>query len=156
VGDELVIVGHAVLRDYPLRLWHRQQEYTEGLLREFQLIAAGADTAGASTPSRLLSFAELFTTRYAPLLELVNTEREAAFAKGLIKFDSIVPLPQETPDLLRHARQVFREVNEYCRAGDLLTLMPPKDVAALRRWSNVEIERQFRGEEPIPWSGPFT
>lgn len=149
------VTGKAVLKDFPLRIWQRQQEYTHDLLREFQLLVAGHDMGQHEVPHRLLTVADTFVTRYAGLVDALTAERQGALDAGLVKIDSVVPLPPETPDLILEVRKVLAEVEEYCRKGDLLMLAAPSDVASLREWSMEEALRQFRGEPPTPWAGSF-
>lgn len=68
-------VRTAVLKDYPLRIWARQQEYNSDLIREFQLLVAGKGMAQHEVPARLLTVADLFVTRYAGLIDALTTER---------------------------------------------------------------------------------
>jgi len=154
MSDGPEIVGRAVLRDFPLRIWHRQQDHRQELIREFQLLVAPG-TEHHDVPERLLEMAEMFNSRYSALLDAITAERQQAYDAGLTRFDSVVPLPAETPQLIRQAQRVLAEVDDYCRAGELLTLATPPDVLAFREWSTSEILRQYRGEDPIPWTGPF-
>lgn len=58
------VVGEAVLLDYPLRLWDRQQEHTRELLREFTLMLAGVRSGSThSPPQRLVDLAGSASTR---------------------------------------------------------------------------------------------
>ena len=69
--------------------------------------------------------------------------------------DSVVPLPAETMEIIPAAMAMLREVDDYCRSGELLTLATPADVAALLAWSTGEMMAQFQGAEPTPWDGPL-
>ena len=64
------VIGSAVLRDYPLRLWLRQQEHTDAVLREFSLLLGGHESGAtdASPPQQLLALAEMVTTRFGALV----------------------------------------------------------------------------------------
>lgn len=156
MSDTPNIVGQAVLRDYPLRLWLRQQEHTDAVIREFQLLVgghqAGADT---SAPAQLVQLAEMFTKRFGGLISAVNDTRFAALAQGRDRMDSHVPLPEETPALMQQVESVLKAVDEYCRAGDLLTLARPDELIALSQWATSELIAQYEGAEPTPWPGPF-
>ena len=149
-------VGEAVLRDFPVRIWHRQFEHTQGLLREFQLlVSARPSGAGDDVPARLLEMAALFISRYGGMMDELTAQRMAAFEAGLVKFDSVVPLPAETLDIIPRAVGMIREVDDYCREGNLLSLATPPDVAALQKWTTTELVAQFQGATPTPWAGPF-
>lgn len=151
------IVGEAVLQDFPLRIWHRQQEYTHDLLREFQLLTSGGSARqpdALDVPVKLLAVADEFVTKYGFYSTRIAEDRDAALRRGEVTMDSSVPLPAETPALVASVRALLIEVDDYCRRGDLLTLAAPPDIAALREWTLGEMLRQFAGEPPTPWSGP--
>ncbi len=154
--DQPVIRGRAVLRDYPLRLWAQQQEHYDALLREFQLLLVGeAASDRHHAPRQLVDLADMFTTRFGPLLDAINAERQAALDRGLDRIDSVVPLVEGAPELLRQVEQVMDAVDEYCRSGDLLVLPRSPELLALNSWSLGELVRQYEGGEPTPWPGPF-
>ena len=156
MNEHSAFVAEATLRDFPLRIWHRQLEHNQALLREIQLLAsARASGALDDVPARLLEMAGQFIARYGPTMDYLTSQRMAAYEAGLEKFDSVVPLPAETLDIVPRALAMMREVDDYCRDGDLLTLAAPSDVAALQDWSTSEILAQFRGGAPTPWAGPF-
>lgn len=147
----------AVLRDYPLRLWVEQNEYTDGLLREFNLLLIGersGELQGAA-PGRLVELADTVTSRYGPLLQQVNAERQEALDAGLDRMDSRIELPDETPQLLALVREVMFASDEYCRDAALLMLPRSPQLVALSEWTNAELLAQFSGAEATPWPGPF-
>lgn len=154
---ELQIVGEAVLRDYPLRIWARQQEHTEAMLREFNLLLIGEKSGEArrQAPGQLVELAESFTVTYGPLVERMTEERMSALERGLDRIDSRVPLPAETPALLDSIEAVLKAVDEYCAAGDMLTLARPPEIVAFYDWTTTEILAQYNGAQPTPWPGPF-
>jgi hypothetical protein len=158
-GEAVVeIVGEAVLRNFPLRVWQRQQEYTHDLLREFQLLTSSRGDGphkppAHAVPAKLLALADEFVTKYGSYSTRIVKEREAALRRGEVTIDSSVPLPAETPDLVASVRDLLVEVDEYCRRGDLPTLTTPPDVAALREWTLSEMLRQYDRQPPTPWSG---
>jgi hypothetical protein len=151
------IVGEAVLRNFPLLVWRRQQEYTHDLLREFQLLITDKKREGRleahEVPVKLLAVADEFVTKYGSYSTPIAEEREAALRRGEVSIDSSVPLPAETPELVTSIRSLLVEVEDYCQRGDLLTLTAPPDVAALREWTLGEMLRQYRGEPPTAWPG---
>ena len=151
------IVGTAVLRNYPVRLWHRQFAYNQELLREFQLLVAGQalDGAHSDVPARLLSMADMFISRYGRQMDALTAARQEAYDAGLMTIDSLVPLPAETMEIIPAAVQMLAEVDEYCRKGELLTLGAPPDIAAFQSWTTSELISQFQGNDPVPWSGPL-
>ena len=154
---EPVIVGQAVLRDYPLRLWLRQQQHMDGVIREFQLLLGGLETGltSASPPAQLLELAEIFTQRFGALIDEITAQRQRAVDDGLDRMDSVVPMPEGTPELIGRVDAVLHAVDEYSAAGELLTLRRPPDLIAFSEWVNAEIIAQYNGEQPTPWPGPW-
>lgn len=147
----------AVLRDYPVRLWAVQDEYSQGVLREFELLVSG-EASGVlqeAPPGQLLALAEMFTTNFGSLLDAINEERQDALRRGLDRIDSHIPLVEGTPELLGQVRLVLERVDEYCRTGSLLTLPREPWMVQLADWTNEELIRQYDGGEPSPWPGPF-
>ena len=156
MSDAPVIRGYAVLRDYPLRLWMQQREHHDSLLREFQLLLVGEDTSTThSAPRQLVDLADMFTVRFGPLLEAVNSERQDAVERGQDRMDSTLPLVEGLPDLLGQVERVMLAVDDYCRSGDLLVLPRSPDLLALSDWTSAELRTQYEGGEPTPWPGPF-
>jgi hypothetical protein len=151
------VIGTAVLRDYPLRLWIRQQEHTDAILREFMLLLGQREfgEGASSAPAQLVELAESITTQFGPLMTAINTTRQEALARGEDRIDSEVPLIEGMPALLQQIADVLSAVDEYCRSGDLLTLARPPEVVALTEWSLQEMIAQYNGAEPTPWQGPF-
>ena len=147
----------AVLRDYPLRLWVEQTEYTDGLLREFNLLLIGerSGEARGAAPGRLVELADDFTTRYGPLLQQISSERQAAVDRGLDRMDSVIALPEETPQLLDSVREVQLASDDFCRSASLLMLPRPPQLIRLAEWTHSELRAQYDGAEPTPWPGPF-
>lgn len=151
------ITGSAVLRDYPLRLWAHQQEHTQGVLREFELLLGGESSRllKGSAPGQLVELASMFTTRFGPLLDAINSERQEALDRGLDRIDSHVPLVEDTPALLEQVHRVLEAVDAFCRGGSLLTLPREPLMVRFADWVHEELVRQYEGGEPTPWPGPF-
>ena len=147
----------AVLRDYPLRLWVEQQEYTDGLLREFNLLLIGERSGElhSAAPGQLVQLADMFTSRFGALIDAIAQERQAAVDRGLDRMDSRVPLVEGTKQLMEQVRVVLDSVDAFCRSGDLLLLPRPEVLVRLADWSRLEVAGQYDGAEPTPWPGPF-
>ena len=146
----------AVLRDYPLRIWARQQQYTQELLREFTLLVMGehsGETSGA--PAQLVQLAEMFTERYGTLIDAIAAERQAAFDRGQDRMDSQVPLVDGVPALLEQVDTVLRASDEFCRSGSLLILPRTQEMVDLFAWTRHELTTQYDGGPATPWPGPF-
>ena len=149
--------GQAVLRDFPLRLWARQQQHTEELLREFNLILLGqeAEQDTHAAPGQLVALADMFTRNFGALMDELSDARQAAYDRGADRMDSVVPLLPDLPELLDQVRRVLAVVDEYCNRGELLALQRPADLRALTDWTMAELVAQQGGAEPTPWPGPF-
>lgn len=151
------VVGKAVLRDFPLRIWAESRQHTDEVLREFTLMLAGQSSGQThlQAPRALVDLAAMFTSRYGPLLDQLTLDRERALRAGADRMDSEVALVEGTPQLLEQVRVVMDAVDEYCRAGDLLTLERSESSRRLLAWTTEELVRQYEGGEPRPWPGPF-
>ena len=149
--------GQAVLRDFPLRLWARQQQHTEELLREFNLLLLGQESGQAThaAPGQLVTLAEMFTRNFGVLLDQLTEARQAAYDAGADRMDSVVPLVPDLPELIDQVRRVLDVVDEFCSRGQLLALQRPDELRALTEWSMAELLAQQGGAEPTPWPGPF-
>jgi hypothetical protein len=151
------VIGQAVLRDFPLRLWAQQQQHTEELLREFNLLLLGQES-GVHThaaPGQLVALAQMFTRNFGALLDRLTEARQAAYDAGADRMDSVVPLPPDLGELLDQVRRVLTVVDEYCSRGQLLALQRPAELRALTDWTMAELIAQQAGAEPTPWPGPF-
>ena len=155
-GEAVEIVGAAVLKDFPLRIWDRGRQHQDEVLREFTLMLEGQRSGQTShAPQALVDLAEMFTRQFGPLIDQVTLAREQALARGEDRFDSEVTLPAGIPQLLQQVRSVLESVDEYCRTGDLLTLERSPESRRLFEWTAEELTRQYEGGEPTPWPGPF-
>ena len=147
----------AVLLDYPLRLWLEQQEHSDGLLREFKLLLIGERSGElhSKPPGQLVALADMFASRFGPLLDAITRERQEALDRGLDRVDSRIPLVDGAPQLLEQVRDVMAAVDDYCRDGELLLLPRSPQLLALSEWTHEQVVGQYHGAEPTPWPGPF-
>lgn len=146
-----------VLRDYPLRLWAEQEEYTQDLLREFSLLLIGerSGVLREAAPGRMVALANLVQGQFGSLLQSISAERQAAYDQGLDRIDSRMPLVEGLPQLLEQVREVLTAADGFCRQGDLLLLPRPPHLVALSDWVRTELTAQYEGAAPTPWPGPF-
>ena len=151
------VVGTAVLRDFPLRVWSRSRQHSDEVMREFMLMLEGERSGQTSldVPRALVDLASMFTTQFGPLLDQLYATREQALAEGRDRMDSEVALVPGTPELLTRVREVMEAVDEYCRTGDLLTLERDETQRQLFDWTLAELVAQYEGREPTAWPGPF-
>jgi len=142
------------LLEVPLEVRERSRQHGADLLREMELISLGHD-AGATEnplPQRLLELAKELERVYGPYVAANTDEMDAALDRGDQTMPEVVyRLPQRSVALVRHVDGIMRQVDEYCRAGDLLTLAPSEDVTAYRQCVSDEIQRQHIGLPPTPW-----
>ena len=151
------VVGTAVLKDFPLRVWSESRQHSDEVMREFSLMLAGERSGQTSldAPKALLDLADDFTSRFGPLLDQLYAAREQALREGRDRMDSEVALVPGTPELLDQVRQVMDAVDQYCRSGDLLALERTDTDRRLFDWTLEEICAQYSGAAPTPWTGPF-
>ncbi len=137
----------------PILLWERASVHTAELLREFSLVAAGAETALHPVPRRLLDLVVDLQARYAGVDDEPEDQRLTALAAGERRLDvtyRVVPAAaQACEDLLAR----LDETDEHCREGQLITLAAPTDQVAFRHWYLGEFIAQIAGGDPTPWPG---
>jgi len=138
------------LRDFPVRVMDRARQQSEELLREFALIVHG-NPDEAHVPKRLLELAAESEKRYAGLNPHAEDIVDAAIAEGreFVDLELFVPesFGQETVD----AVPILLEVEEYCRRGELLTLVADDELRQFWAWYLIEFIRQLEGQEPFSW-----
>lgn len=154
-GEPPAVVGEAVLRNYPLRLWLRQRDHMATLLTEFERLRVGKADAPQDLGQQLLDIAEMFATVFGVLINQVYAARRQALDAGQDRMDSHVPLVRRTPDYLDHFQMILHAVDEYCDSGALASPCRPPAVIALMDWTIGELTAQYYGAEPSPWMGPF-
>ena len=134
----------------PLAVMQRSSEHSDELLREFALIREeGSD----HVPARLLALVEELRARFGSFSEGALQAMQDAVERG----DETIVLHYEVPpavgDAARQLGDLLDEADEFCRAGDLLTLATQPEGVAFRRWYLGEFQRQIDGQPPRPWSG---
>jgi hypothetical protein len=144
----------AVLLNYPVALGAAQNERSNDLLREFQLMAAAGSHEGASSAlARLELLAEELMAKYGPdfaeppaeLLRAIRA-REAA---TLLRY----PLFPITRSIILDYARMMEGIDASCRDAAMMTLQPSPELYALRRWIVEEFVRQYDGFDPRPWPG---
>jgi hypothetical protein len=139
------------LLDFPVELVQRAREHGEALLREFAMIVHGAGDRDTNVPQRLLELAADSDKRNSGLNPHAEDVLDAARERG----DEYVDLDLEVPVSFRQetldAVPVLLEVEEYCRNGELLTLVPDDDLRRFWQWYLGEFVRQIDGAPAISW-----
>lgn len=132
----------------PLELWHRARVWFEGLIREFDVLAA--DT-GETTPRELLQFVGEVRERFSGFTEGSDIAMEKAHARGEQFMDVELELPPAAAPAARELWDQIQRAEEYCRRGDLLTLTPDDELRRYLHWYLHEIADQAEGAVPRPW-----
>jgi hypothetical protein len=140
-----------LLMDLPVPVWARAREHGEGLLREMQLMLVKSEAKGHPLPRRLAELVATLTERYAGVADIQTEQIRAAHTRGLRQIDVAYPLPRSARADIEALSTMFDEVDEFCRAGELLTLATPPEAVAFRKWYFGEIIRQLDGELPTSW-----
>lgn len=150
-GEPLTTVR---LVDLPVALHVRASEHTDGLRREFRLIAEYLRQQGstASVPVRLVELVRVLSATYSGFTTRQRNELEQAIAEGRPFLTLTFHVPAHAADAARALGALLDEADDYCRDGaHLLTLASPPDVVAYRRWYLGEFIDQIAGEPPVPW-----
>ena len=148
---------------YPTRLGLRADEQVADWLREFKLIAFASEGESEPTavpaihraPKRLLQLAEQLSTVYATEVSEPDRQRSRALSSGQATVDIEFRTMPETESVALAWQDVIRQVDEFCRADELLTLARPPELVEFGDWVIGEFLRQINGEEPKPWIGPL-
>ena len=144
------------LLNYPLRLSLRSRQHFEELIREFQLVDLGTESAdGPALPVRLQQLVSEITTTYRAKADEIEALRAPAIARGQATMDLVYDVPSAARPAIERLDSVLEEADEFCRQGEhLLTLATPPDLVQFRRWNLREVLSQIDGAPPTPWSGP--
>jgi hypothetical protein len=144
--NELVTVR---ILGMPLDVMERSAEHSDELLREFALIREeGSD----HVPVRLLALIEELRSRFGSFSEGPRQAMQDAIARGDATIDLSYDVPPAVAAAARQLGDLLDEADEFCRAGDLLTLATQPEAVAFRHWYLQEFQRQVDGQPPRPWS----
>jgi hypothetical protein len=133
----------------PLGLLTRAQERGDELGREFMHIA---DSDSTAAPARLMALSQQLRGRYAGYMEPVQATIDAAIARGDESVDVVFSVPSDVGAAASRLWALLDEADEYCRAGDLLTLETPPEMVQLRHWYLSQFIDQASGAEPVSWA----
>ncbi len=139
--DRLVTVR---LVDLPVQRHLRMRHHLNDMLRELTLIGLGEHSEGDSdVPARLVQFVADVRVRFADAGVLFQRQLRDAVSEGRQTVTFELSLPPAAGQWARSFAEYFDEADEFCRAGELLTLASPPDVVAHRHWLADEVERQL-------------
>lgn len=134
----------------PIPVLQVAREHGDGLVREFRLIELGEDDA-PGVPARLVALGEELRERFSGFTAATEAELAEAEAGRAEQVDLVYRLPPDAAEASEQLAALLDEADEYCRSGDLLTLVTPPEVAAFRRWFLGEFVRQIGGQAPRSW-----
>jgi hypothetical protein len=140
------------LLQVPVDVWARTQEHSDELLREFALIAADPESAGA-VPARLTRLVEQLNQVYGGVATEQENQLFAAAEAGEPVIDDLAyALPVAAADACVSLSRLLDEADAFCLAGEhLLTLATPPELVRFRRWYLEQFASQLTGGDPVPW-----
>ena len=133
----------------PIDVYGRASEHNDELLREFALIR---EDRTDHVPSRLLTLIDQLQARFGAFTQGPTSVIHDALARGEATIDLRYDVPAEAGQAALHLAGLLDEADDFCRAGDLLTLAANAEAVAFRRWFLEEFVRQIDGRPPRPWS----
>ena len=145
-GPELYQV-HIV--QLPVAVFRRASEQSDELLREFALIR---EEGSSHIPARLLALVDELRARFAGFSTEPTAALEAALERDDETIDLVYSVPAATREAVIELSKLLDEADDFCRAGELLTLATSPEGLTFRRWFLDEFVRQIDGEPPRPWA----
>ncbi|MFN7148286.1 MAG: STAS domain-containing protein [Microthrixaceae bacterium] len=136
----------------PVALHERTREHHDALQRELDVMCAGSPAD--SVPARLVAMMAELADRYRSLNPHVLAELRLAAERGDEHLDLRVEVPDQAAAAVERLANLLAEADEFCRSGELVTLVTPPEVAAYREWFLGEFSRQHAGLAPTRWIGP--
>jgi hypothetical protein len=124
------------------------------IVREFKLISYG-NRSGVTepVPAGLLALVEELGGPRRQDTDAIQTQVEDAARAGRETVDISFPGDEDAVELTERITDLLDSVDEFCRAGDLLTLAAPPQVVAWRHWWRDQVVAQVRdGAEPEAWT----
>ncbi|HEX2155345.1 MAG TPA: hypothetical protein VHL52_15375 [Acidimicrobiia bacterium] len=138
------------LRAIPVSVWHETRLWFEGLMREFDIIAAESQ---ASTPRELLDFVVAASEKFERFSNDPNAILEEAWQQGRPNLDLDLELPPEAAQAARDMWSHIVAADEFCRDGNLLTMAIKDEPRRFVEWYLGEVADQIEGAQPRPWTG---
>lgn len=146
--EELVVVE---LLRLPLAALKVARDHNLTLQRELALVHA-ADESGVA-PARLLWLSQHLAERYAAFNTAPHQTLQKAIAGDETHVDVRYEVPAHAAAAAAELDAALDEVDDYCRNGDLLTLVTPAEALSFRRWFIGEFIAQIQhGARPTPWA----
>jgi hypothetical protein len=138
----------------PVDLYFDASRHMAEVVREFALISLGEPSgSNEGVPSRLLELVDRLRKRHSGDADAIRTQFEEAAAAGRTTIDVEVPADDSTVEITEDITELLDAADEFCRAGQLLTLAPSPEAAAWRHWWRDQVVSQTReSADPVPWS----
>jgi hypothetical protein len=135
----------------PAQLFSELRRYHFEVRRELRLLAltAPAEYQIATEATEMFDRADRERRAAAGISRL-----DQAINEGLEQVDLDYSVPATAPATMSRVRDLLDEVYRVFSEDHLLALRPPHLLMELQNWYFTEFERQGKGEEPIPWTGP--
>lgn len=136
---------------FPMPVYLEAREHSDGLMREFQLIAMSNPEA-SDVPQRLVQLAERLSANYSGFAAAAEEMLAEAEGAGALEIDLTYHLPAGAAAAAGELSTMLEEADRFCASGEyLLTLVTPPPALAFRRWFIDEIVRQIEGAAPVSW-----
>ena len=136
---------HVVLGEVPTTLLLDAKAHVDNLIREFTLVAAGAQSGvSAKVPPHLTELIETVGHRFAEARLSIKHQALEAARRGDSHTDLELNLPIGAAAAGEDYLRALDESDAYCRAVRLLTLETPPQHRVFRHWYVEEIVRQVR------------
>lgn len=147
-GEPSVVVVELI--GLPLDIASRSNDHHAALTRELAFVAAAGGSP--TTPTRLLTLSAQLLEKYAGISAVQQQRAVSVAAAGGRTIDLRYEVPAQVAEESEALWRLYLEVDEFCRSGDLVTLVMPPDVFAFRRWVSAQFCSQIRdGAAPAPW-----
>ena len=152
-GPTKVVEVH--LLQVPLALRRRALEHADEIAREVQLIISGGGAAAmpelVAVLERMARYRIDVPDSYRELAADMRVQLDEAARAGHESADAHYLVTQSSLDAFAGMDALFERFDDLASSGQLLTLAPPEDIKAFRRWLLGQYLTQFDGQPPVPW-----
>ena len=132
--------------------------HIDNVVRELMLMREGAAVRGVVLAPELAALVETVTVDFAEARNEIKRQAAAAAAHGQADTDLELHLSSDAAEAGERYLDALDLADSYARAADLLTLAPPPEHRAFRRWyvrSIIEQLDALRQGRPAPPPTPF-
>jgi hypothetical protein len=143
------------LLNFPLQVFAKAREHHDELLREFALLALSPpkDRPGHHVPQQFLDLINTLGVRYGGIGASTEAVRDLAVSRGETAMDLTYEVPRSVGPAMQDLRSLLEQADEFCRAGQMLTMA----LAPLEReflwWFIDEFANQAKDLPPTRWAG---